>query len=263
MGEQRTPLFDILNTIVKMPHPLLKRISIRKRNKRERQRERQRVQEDLVSIIEQLIENEALMKTIKQSEGKISKRLAIKTLKKSKKKKKYEDINLAAKTQRKLLRENYDSTPEKPRKSMGSVQENKPAINAQLPPLNPTKENGIPIITPNNSLENNLKINNEKLLRPLLKTVQNKPPMKTEGLIIPAKKAIENKSSIEKNKTSNQKNEKNVQSQSTTNTKPSKKERPEKLLKKSEKKNSNFISFNPLNEVQDIDQYINSIIDDL
>jgi hypothetical protein len=259
MGEQRTPLFDILNTIAKIPHSLLKRIRIRKRNKRERQR----AQEDLVPIIEQLIKNEASMETIKQSEGKTSKRLAIKTLKKSKKKKTYADINLAAKTQKKLLRENSDSTPEMPRKSMRSVQENKPAINAQLPPLNPTKENRIPIITPNNSVNNNPKINNEKLQRPLLKTGQYKPLMKTEGLIIPAKKAFENKSSIEKNKTSNQKNEKNVQSQSTSNTKPSKKERLKTLLKKSVQKNSNFISFNPLNEVQDIDEYINSIIDDL
>ena len=70
--------------------------------------------------------------------------------------------------------------------------------------------------------------------------------MKTEGLIIPAKRAIENKSSIEKNKTSNPKNEKNVQSQSTTNTKLSKKERPKTLLKKGVQKTSNFISFKTL-----------------
>jgi hypothetical protein len=230
MGEQRTPLLDILNTIVKIPHSLFERIRIRPR-----QRERQRAQEDLVSIIEQLIENEASMETRKHSDGETPKRLAIKTLKKSKKKKTYADINLTAKTHRKLLREDYDSTPEMPTKSTRSVQKNKPAINTQLPPLNPTKENGIPIITPNNSVNNNPKINNEKLPQPLLKTVQNKPLMKIERLIIPAKKAIENKSSIEKNKTSNQKNEKKVQSQSTTNTKPSKKERPKTLLKKSVK----------------------------
>jgi hypothetical protein len=206
MGEQRTPL-DILDTILKIPHSLLKRIRVRKRIKREIQR----TQMDLIPIIEQLIENEASMETIKQGKGKTPKRAAIKTLKKSKKKKTYPNINLAAKT-------------------------------------------------PNNSVNKNPKIKNEKLLQHLLKTGQKKPLMKTEDLIIPAKKATENKSSIEKNKTSNQKN---VQSQSTTNTKPSKKGRPKALLKKSVQKNSNLILFNPLNGVQDTDEYINSIIDDL